>query len=87
MGSKETKAGRADDAIFRLYSLGLATNRDAYIYNFSRDACAENAERNDARLSRRDFRDEENPELTVDEVGIAVTRRILKWDSQLERQS
>ena len=43
LGTAETKAGLADDAIFGLYSLGLATNRDAYIYNFSRDACAKNA--------------------------------------------
>ena len=51
MGTKETKAGRADDAIFRLYSRGLATSRDTYIYNFSRDVCTENAEPNDPRLS------------------------------------
>ena len=43
MGSKGAKAGKAGDAIFELYSRGLATSRDAYIYNFSRDACAENA--------------------------------------------
>ena len=45
VGSKDAKAGKADDAIFGLYSLGLATGRDAYIYNFSRDACDENAHR------------------------------------------
>ena len=45
MGSEDAKTGKADDAIFGLYSRGFATGRDAYIYNFSRDACAENAER------------------------------------------
>ncbi len=45
MGTKKAKARRADDAIFRLFSLGYATGRDAYIYNFSRTACAENARR------------------------------------------
>ena len=62
MGSKETKAGKADDAIFRLYSLGLATGRDAYVYNFSRDACAENAERmaQDYLAALSEF--DENPE-------------------------
>ena len=34
-----------DEAVFRLYSRGLETARDAYVYNFSRDACAENARR------------------------------------------
>ena len=43
IGSKEAKAGKSDEAIFKLYSRGLATSRDAYIYNFSRDACAANA--------------------------------------------
>ena len=43
MGSKDAKAGKTDDTIFKLYSRGLATGRDAYIYNFSRVACARNA--------------------------------------------
>ena len=43
MGSKEAKAGRAVDAIFKLFSNGYKTSRDAYIYNFSHDACADNA--------------------------------------------
>ena len=42
LGSKEAKAGRVDKAIFGLYSRGLATSRDAYLYNFSRHACGEN---------------------------------------------
>ena len=45
IGSQDARAGRADDAIFRLYSQGVKTNRDAYIYNFTRDACADNARR------------------------------------------
>ena len=40
LGSKVAKAGNSDRSIFQLYSRGLATSRDAYIYNFSRDACA-----------------------------------------------
>lgn len=43
MGSKAVKAGKSDDAIFRLFSNGYKTSRDAYIYNFSRTACAANA--------------------------------------------
>ena len=50
LGSEDAKAGKADDAIFGLYSRGLETTRDAYIYNFSRDACAENA-----RLMTQDY--------------------------------
>ena len=82
MGSKEAKAGTADDTIFGLYSLGMATNRDAYVYNFSRHTCAENAER-----MRQDYLNalqarEENPQLTVDEV-IRTHSTNIKWDNQL----
>ena len=83
MGTKESKAGKTDDAIFRLYSLGLATGRDAYVYNFSRDTCAENAERMTqdylAALSELD----ENPELTVNE-GIQRYNLNIKWNRELE---
>ena len=45
MGSGDTKAGKSDDAIFGLYSQGLSTGRDPYLYNLSREACIENARR------------------------------------------
>ena len=52
-----------------LYLRGLATGRDAYIYNFSRDACVENAQRmtQDYLAARSELK--ENPELTVDEAA------------------
>ena len=83
MGSKDSKAGIADDAIFRLYSRGPATSRDAYIYNFSRDACTENA-----RKMTQDYRAalclmEENPELTVD-IAASGHSSNLKWDRALK---
>ena len=83
LGSEEAKAGRADDAIFRLYSPGMATNRDAYIYNFSRESCIENAHRmtQDYLDARSEIK--ENPEVTVDE----ATRRYslnIKWDDTLK---
>ena len=43
IGSKEAKAGKTDNSIFKLFSNGYKTSRDAYIYNFSREACARNA--------------------------------------------
>ena len=44
MGSKAAKAvkGEAVDAIFKTYSNGVKTNRDAWVNNFNRDALAEN---------------------------------------------
>ena len=69
MGSKEAKAGKADDSIFKLFSNGLKTGRDAYVYNFSRDTCAENAKRMTQNYLDALSEFEENPERSVDEVG------------------
>ena len=76
LGSEDAKAGRADDAVLRLYSQGVKTNRDPYIYNFTRDNCAENA-----RLMTQDYlyalsELEENPELSADEVAARHTENI-----------
>ena len=51
VGSKAAKAGRTDEAIFKLYSNGYKTGKDAYLYNFSRDACTKNARKMVERLS------------------------------------
>ena len=47
MGTKEAKAvkGAAADAIFKTYSNGVKTNRDAWTYNFNRNALAQNMSR------------------------------------------
>ena len=47
MGTKEAKAAKGDteDVIFRHYSRGVATSRDAWAYNFNRNALAENMSR------------------------------------------
>ena len=85
LGSKDVKAGRADDSIFSLYSLGLGTNRDAYIYNFSRQVCAENARRmvKDYMGAMGELQQTGNQPLDLD----AITRSYssnLKWDDNLK---
>ncbi|MYK19820.1 DEAD/DEAH box helicase, partial [Candidatus Poribacteria bacterium] len=47
MGTKETKAakGEAVNVIFKIYSSGVKTNRDAWVYNFDRNALTENIQR------------------------------------------
>ena len=44
MGNKATKAAKSEeiDAIFKTYSGGVKTNRDAWAFNFSRNALVEN---------------------------------------------
>ena len=84
LGSKEAKAGRTDEPIFRLFSNGYKTGRDAYVYNFSRDACAENARRmvDDYRraLTVRD----EHPEYSIDETASRHASHI-RWDGELKK--
>ena len=79
MGSKDAKASVADDAIFKLYSQALNTARDPYIYNFSLDACAENARKmTEAYLAAlSEFK--RNPQLTVDDV-VPVHSSNIKWN-------
>ena len=85
--TNDARAGRADDAIFRLvFKRVLATGRDAYIYNFSRnDLRRERPERMTARLSRQHLSDMEvNPELTEDTASRHVgTPRILRGIANL----
>ena len=83
LGTKETKAGKADDAIFRLYSLGLATGRDAYIYNFSHEACAENAKRMTQDYLAALSELEADPKFTVNEATQRHNGNI-KWNRELE---
>ena len=43
MGTKETKLGKGDEnAVFRIYSNGIKTNRDAWMYNSSSDKLSKN---------------------------------------------
>ena len=89
MGSKETKAGKADDAIFKLFSNGYKTGRDAYIYNFSRKVCAENA-----RLAAEEYQGameriagtnvaEEHPVYDV-EGTTNIYSQYIRWDQALK---
>ena len=83
LGSERSKNQKQNDAIFRLYSPGMATNRDAYIYNFSFTNCAENAE-----LMTEDYLAavselEENTELAVDVVAERHAVNV-KWNRELK---
>ena len=84
LGSKEAKAGRTDEAIFQLFSNGYKTGRDAYVYNFSRDACAKNARGMvngyHGALAVR----EERPEYTIDDAANRHSSS-LRWDDKLKQ--
>ena len=85
LGTKEAKASRIDNAIFKLYSNGYKTSRDPYIYNFSRDACADNAQRMTQNYLAALSDMEASHELTE----VVAARRHgsnLRWDRELENQ-
>ena len=83
LGSDDAKKGIADDTIFWLYSRGLATSRDPYLYNFSQDSCLANARRmtEDYIAAYSDI--ERNPQNTVDAAASAHSSN-LKWDRALK---
>ena len=86
VGSKEVKAGDADRAIFQLYSSGYKTSRDAYIYNFSRSACLENARKMvaDYRAALKEL--ENTPNAAQVDIDHIVRRHSsnTRWDLNLK---
>ncbi len=85
LGTKNSKSRKKDDAIFGLYSRGYGTGRDVYIYNFSHDVCAENAERMVQDYLTAIAELDENSELTVDEVTLLHNSHI-KWGADLKKK-
>ena len=88
MGSKAAKAGRTDEAIFKLYSNGYKTDKDAYLYNFSRDACTKNARKmvGDYLGALRELDEFKNGSPT-DEIIHEITGRHssnVRWDQALK---
>ena len=83
MGSKNVKAKLADTAIFGLYSLGLLTTRDAYIYNFSQYACNKNAQRMTENYRAAISEIEANPGLSVEAAAHRHSSN-LKWAGNLK---
>ncbi len=96
LGSEEARKGKIDNTIFKLYSQGLATGRDAYSYNFSSHVCAQHAEKMTQTyleaLSEFEALFETNPEIAsdkerlkaaVDTVASCHSSNI-KWDRELK---
>ena len=85
MGSKESKSGKTDNAVFVLYSRGLATSRDKYIYNFSHNACADNA-----MLMTHDYLNalckiNDNLDINIKDVT-SQHKTNVQWDRELENK-
>ena len=87
MGTKEAKAakGEAVDVIFKTYSLGVSTNRDAWVYNFNRNILAENMNRligtYNAEVDR--WKRRENRDANVDDF-VASDDTKISWSRDLK---
>ena len=73
IGNKSLKGRESSPAIFRQYSLGLGTNRDAWCYNFSHEAALRNISR---------FIDTYNDQIKVGKQEFDDKQ--IKWSSSLD---
>ncbi|MYE88395.1 DEAD/DEAH box helicase [Candidatus Poribacteria bacterium] len=87
IGTKEAKAARAEavDVIFKDYSRGVATSRDAWAYNFNRNTLSENMreiiETYNAEVDR--WKRRANRDANVDDFVISDDTKI-KWSRDLK---
>jgi len=92
---KQTKLGKNQHAIFKLFSNGVATNRDEWVYDFSKENLIEKMQfffeeynnevdrwikwKNDNNY--QDIKDESNPVVDT----FLHQRNLIKWSSRLKR--
>ena len=87
MGTRETKStkGEVDDVIFKTYSRGIATGRDAWAYNFNRDVLTENMRRTiqtyNAQIDRWRHREKRN--INVDDF-VSYNEKKISWSRDLK---
>ena len=88
IGTKEAKAkkGAATDVIFKIYSAGVKTNRDAWAYNFNRNVLRENIQRMSETYNAevdRWKRQENQREIKVDDF-VAYDDTKISWSRDLK---
>ena len=82
VGTKSSKSGKDDNAIFKLFSSGYKTSRDAYTYNFSRLVCGENGRRMVDEYMGAMAVKESHGDYTLDQIVDSYSQD-LRWDSNL----
>jgi predicted helicase len=85
IGSKAAKSGKDEGVIFKLFSNGYKTSRDAYLYNSSREACAENASRvvQDYMGALNVVEQGLPPDLNIDQLASRHSSNV-RWDRELK---
>ena len=84
LGSKDTKSGKQENAVFGLYSHGYQSGRDAYTYNYSRQMCTENG-LNMVKNYQNALQEVQQSTNAFQDVGEIVKRHSsnLRWDPEL----
>ena len=88
MGTKEAKKTKDEvvDVVFETYSLGVTTNRDAWVYNFNLNTLSENMNQSietyNSEVNR--WRHRENRSENVDDFVVSDDTKI-KWSETLKR--
>ena len=89
MGSKAAKAvkGTTEGVIFKTYSLGVITSRDAWAYNFNQNALTKNMSRMIENYNEQVVKWErrKNRDATVDDFVRADDKKI-KWTDRLKQE-
>ena len=89
IGTKEAKAAKGDavDVIFKIFSSGVATSRDAWVYNFNRSVLTENMKRTIESYNEQVFKWEhrENKEANIDDFVVYDDLKI-SWGSALKQK-
>ena len=88
VGSREAKTakGEVEGAVFKAFSLGVSTNRDAWVRNFSRDELIENTKRTIDTYNEQVFKWEQrnNREVNLDDFVLNDSEKI-KWSHTLKQ--
>ena len=88
IGTKEAKAvkGQTTNVIFKTYCRGVVTNRDAWVYNFNRNALTENVQGmiDIYNVEADRWKRQENQQINVSEFVVYDDTKI-KWDRELRQ--
>ena len=89
IGSKDAKAGKstAADVMFKTFSLGVSTNRDAWAYNFNRNTLSENMRRTIGAYNEQVFKWDRwaNQGIDIDDFVVLDDKKI-KWSLTLKQK-
>ena len=89
MGTKKARASKSEpvDVIFKTYSIGINTSRDAWVYNFNRSALTENIDgmiqTYNAEVAR--WAQKSDRSVNLDDFVVSDDKKI-KWSRNLKRE-